>query len=59
MRTFHDAVHVGEVETVRTMLTTEPGLATSRDDYGFQPVHLLDMYPDEKVLDGDADKNLD
>ncbi len=33
------------------MLATEPGLATSRDDYGFQPVHLLDMYPDEKVLD--------
>ncbi|MEH0295834.1 ankyrin repeat domain-containing protein [Agrobacterium sp. CCNWLW71] len=51
VRTFHDAVHVGEVETVRTMLATEPGLAMSRDEYGFQPVHLLDMYPDEKVLD--------
>lgn len=51
VRTFHDAVHVGKVETVRTILATEPGLATSRDEYGFQPVHLLDMYPDEEVLD--------
>ncbi|WHO24135.1 ankyrin repeat domain-containing protein [Agrobacterium tumefaciens] len=50
VRTFHDAVQMGEVETVRTMLTTEPGLATSKDEYGFQPIHLLDMYPDEEVL---------
>ncbi|WP_286169183.1 ankyrin repeat domain-containing protein [Rhizobium sp. NFACC06-2] len=51
VRVFHDAVHMGKVETVRTMLTADPGLAVSRDQYGFQPVHLLDMYADEEVLD--------
>lgn len=51
VRTFHDAVHAGEVETVRTMLATDPRLASSTDEYGFQPIHLLDMYPDEDVLD--------
>ncbi|WP_051671918.1 MULTISPECIES: ankyrin repeat domain-containing protein [unclassified Agrobacterium] len=51
VRTFHDAIHTGKVESVRTMLAAEPGLATSRDEYGFQPVHLLDTYPDEEVLD--------
>ncbi|KNY31553.1 ankyrin repeat domain-containing protein [Agrobacterium sp. SUL3] len=51
MRIFHNAVHVGKVETVQTMLATDPGLAVSRDQYGFQPIHLLDMYPDKEVLD--------
>ena len=51
VRTFHEAVHMGDVKTVRSMLATAPELATSTDEYGFQPVHLLDMYPDEAVLD--------
>nr|WP_283950050.1 ankyrin repeat domain-containing protein [Agrobacterium tumefaciens] len=51
VRIFHDAVHAGKVETVRMMLAADPGLAVSRDQYGFQPIHLLDMYLDEEVLD--------
>ncbi|SCX27250.1 ankyrin repeat protein [Agrobacterium sp. DSM 25558] len=50
MKAFHDAVHAGETETVRTMLAADPQLAISADKYGFQPIHLLDMYPDEDVL---------
>lgn len=50
LKAFHDAVHTGETETVRTMLAADPKLAISADKYGFQPMHLLDMYPDEDVL---------
>ncbi|CAH0282934.1 ankyrin repeat domain-containing protein [Agrobacterium fabrum] len=47
---FHHAVQVGDVQTIRTMIAADPGLATSRDKFGFQPIHLLDMYPEEEVL---------
>lgn len=50
VKTFHNAVHIGDVETVRTMLTSDARLAISTDKYGFQPIHLLDMYPEEEVL---------
>lgn len=41
---FHHAVQVGDVQTIRTMIAADPGLATSRDKFGFQPIHLLDMH---------------
>nr|MDX8306234.1 ankyrin repeat domain-containing protein [Agrobacterium sp. rho-13.3]MDX8307435.1 ankyrin repeat domain-containing protein [Agrobacterium sp. rho-13.3] len=50
MKAFHDAVHAGETETVRTMLAADSQLAISANKNGFQPIHLLDMYPDEDVL---------
>lgn len=50
IRTFHDAVHVGDVDTVRTRLAADPQLATSVGEFGFQPIHLLDMYPEEEIL---------
>lgn len=49
--TFHHAVQVGDVQTVRAMIAADASLATSRDRFGFQPIHLLDMYPEEEVLD--------
>jgi ankyrin repeat protein len=51
IKKFHVAVHIGDVETVKTMVAADPALATSVDEYKFQPVHLLDMYFDEEILD--------
>jgi ankyrin repeat protein len=48
---FHDAVHIGDLKTVSAMLATDPALATSVDEDKFSPIHLLDMYFDEKILD--------
>lgn len=50
IKTFHNAVHVGDIETVRTMLAKDATLATSVDEYEFQPIHLLDMYFEEEIL---------
>lgn len=50
IKKFHNAVHIGDVKTVKTMLTADPALATSVDEYKFQPIHLLDMYFDEEIL---------
>lgn len=49
-RKFHSAVHSGNVKTVRTMLAADPQLALSRDEFDFQPIHLMDMYPHEAIL---------
>ena len=51
VRLFHDSVRLGDIVTVRTMVTEEPLLATSVDEYRFQPVHLLDMYFEPEILD--------
>ncbi|OWV64659.1 hypothetical protein ATY76_20270 [Rhizobium sp. R339] len=51
IKKFHDAVHAGNVATVRTMLAAEPSLATSVDEYRFQPIHLLDMYFEREILE--------
>jgi ankyrin repeat protein len=51
IKRFHEAVHIGDINTVTTMIGADPALATSTDEYGFQPVHLLDMYFDENILD--------
>ncbi len=48
---FHRAVHIGDTATVRTMLASDPALATSTDQYKFQPIHLLDMYFEPEILD--------
>lgn len=50
VKKFHDAVHIGDVETVKTMLSAGPALATSVDKFKFQPIHLLDMYFDGEIL---------
>lgn len=50
VRAFHDAVHQGDVEQVRTLLSRRPALATSEDEYRFQPVHLMDMYFEPEIL---------
>lgn len=51
VRAFHDAVHEGNVAEVRAMLKTNPALATSEDEYRFQPIHLMDMYFEPDILD--------
>ncbi|PDT16380.1 hypothetical protein CO670_13570 [Rhizobium sp. J15] len=51
VKKFHDAVHAGDITTVRTMLAAEPSLATSVDEYRFQPIHLLDMYFERQILE--------
>ena len=51
IKTFHGAVHRGDVKTVQSMLGSDPALATSMDEYNFQPIHLLDMYFDADILD--------
>ena len=51
VRAFHDAVHEGNVAEVRAMLKTNPALATSEDEYKFQPIHLMDMYFEPDILD--------
>lgn len=51
VKKFHHAVHLGDTAVVRTMLSADPALATSVDEYKFQPVHLLDMYFEEEILD--------
>lgn len=51
IKSFHRAVQAGDVQIVRSMLVTDPALATSADEYGFQPIHLLDVYPEMEVLD--------
>ncbi len=48
---FHDAVRIGDINTVRSMISADPALATSTDEYQFQPIHLLDMYFEEEILD--------
>lgn len=50
VKKFHDAVHIGNVASVRAMLATDPALATSVDEYKFQPIHLLDMYFEPEIL---------
>jgi len=51
IKKFHDAVHIGDIAAVRTMLASDPALATSADQYKFQPIHLLDMYFEPEILD--------
>lgn len=48
---FHNAVQLGDANAVRTMLFTNPSLATSVDEHKFQPIHLLDMECNEDILD--------
>jgi len=48
---FYHAVHVGDINTVRSMISADPALATSTDEYKFQPIHLLDVYFEEEILD--------
>ncbi len=50
VRAFHEAVHQGNVEQVRTLLATRPALATSEDEYRFQPIHLMDMYFEPEIF---------
>lgn len=51
VKTFHDAVHRGDVATVRALLAKDAALAVSTDRFGFQPVHLLDMYFERAILE--------
>jgi hypothetical protein len=46
---FHHAVHIGDINTVRLMISADP--ATSTREYEFQPIHLLDVYFEEEILD--------
>lgn len=48
---FHKAVRVGDAQIVKSMLTTNPSLATSVDEHKFQPIHLLDMECNAEILD--------
>lgn len=61
IRAFHDAVRIGDVEKVETMLKADPKLATSVGEFGFQPINLQDMYFEPKIfrllLDAGADVN--
>ncbi|MGU3401649.1 ankyrin repeat domain-containing protein [Brucellaceae bacterium D45D] len=50
IKKFHDAVQIGDVETVKAMLSAEPAFATPTDEHKFQPVHLLDMYFNPEIL---------
>ena len=50
-KTFHEAVHRGDVKTVQSLLGSDRALATSMDEYKFQPIHLLDMYFNADILD--------
>lgn len=50
IKAFHAAVQIGDTATVQKMLADKKQLATSTDEYGFQPIHLVDMYPDEPIL---------
>ncbi|WP_164829478.1 hypothetical protein [Sinorhizobium meliloti] len=36
---------------MRTMLASNPSLATSVDEHQFQPIHILDMECNEDILD--------
>jgi len=51
VKKFHHAVHIGDINTVRSMIAADPALASSTDEYRFQPIHLLDMYFEEEILD--------
>lgn len=48
---FHDAVEIGDVATVRKMLSHDPALATSGGRFGFQPMQLQNLYFEEEILD--------
>jgi len=48
---FHHAVHIGDINTVRSMISADPTLATSTGEFKFQPIHFLDMYFEEEILD--------
>ncbi len=50
IKAFDAAVQIGDTATVQKMLADKKQLATSADEYGFQPIHLMDMYPDEAIL---------
>jgi uncharacterized protein len=50
-RKFHLTVHIGDINTVRSMISADPALASSTDEYQFQPIHLLDLYFEEEILD--------
>ena len=39
---FYDAVALGSVEDMETLLKADPALATKRDGFGFQAIHMLD-----------------
>lgn len=48
---FHHAVALGDTVAVRAMLAADPGLAMSKDRFAFEPVHKLDTYFSEEILD--------
>jgi uncharacterized protein len=48
---FHDAVEIGDINTVRSMISADPALASSTGEYKFQPIHLLHLYFEEEILD--------
>ncbi len=50
MEAFHHAVQIGDFETVARMLQGQSSLAVSRDRFGFQPIHLLDVYFDARIF---------
>lgn len=50
VKKFHRAVAVGDINTVRSMISADPALASSADEDKFQPIHLLDVYFDEEIL---------
>lgn len=51
VKVFHKAVHVGDVNKTRAMLASDSSLATSVDEFRFQPIHLLDMYFEPEILE--------
>jgi uncharacterized protein len=48
---FHHAVRTEDINTVRSMISADAALASSTDEYKFQPIHLLDVYFEEQILD--------
>lgn len=48
--TFHHAVATGDVPKVAEMLKREPRLATSRGEFGFQPMTLQDTYFEPEIF---------
>jgi len=47
---FHNAVQIGDISKVGSMLKADPKLATSVGEYGFQPMNLQDMYFEPKIF---------
>jgi tankyrase len=50
MDKFFEAAQYGDIKTIKELLTKNPGLITSKDEYGFNALHLAATEDNEEMI---------